>query len=89
MNLKRLTELLEDTEAFGAVQYPHGIFLNPRTIQEIAGYCRAATATAPYRSTFFGIAIYPLEGVPKGSIWPRAKDGKPDVAAWFKSGARA
>ena len=86
MNLNDVKVVVEGIGMQVQDKYPHGAFVNPRTLEELAAVCRSVHGPAP---TLCGMMLYPLEGVPKDQLWPRAQDGTPDVAALFRTGARA
>jgi len=83
----RLAELAEMIGKFPQSEYPYGAFISPRTYAEAVKACGARlapSAVPPTDWTFFGLHLFPLEGVPDGSLWPRTKSGQIALNQFFE-----
>jgi hypothetical protein len=85
MTIAEVQKLVSDVGATCRVKYPHGVFVNPKTIAALQASCRALKRpeSRSIVETFADLAVYPLEVVPEGELWPRAKNGEIDFDAFF------
>ena len=85
MTIQEVAKLVAEVKAACPLKYPHGAFVNPSTICQLITFHKAPRGSAERRAfmDFSALEVFPLEAVPKGEIWPRAKDGTIDFDSYF------